>query len=88
MQDLNLFIIFARVVEAGSFAEAARRMNISRAAVSKAVAKLEKDLSARLLLRSTRHLSLTETGIALSEHVARIVAEAEHAEQVVNSLHA
>ena len=79
MQDLNLFIIFARVVEAGSFAEAARRMDISRAAVSKAVAKLEKDLSTRLLLRSTRHLSLTETGIALSEHVARILAEAEHA---------
>ena len=88
MQDLNLFIIFARVVEAGSFAEAARRMDISRAAVSKAVAKLEKDLSTRLLLRSTRHLSLTETGIALSEHVARILTEAEHAEQVVNSLHA
>ena len=87
MQDLNLFIIFARVVEAGSFAEAARRMDISRAAVSKAVAKLEKDLSTRLLLRSTRHLSLTETGIALSEH-ARILTEAEHAEQVVNSLHA
>ena len=88
MQDLNLFIIFARVVEAGSFAEAARRMDISRAAVSKAVAKLEKDLSTRLLLRSTRHLSLTETGIALSEHVARILAEAEHAEQAINNLHA
>jgi len=88
MQDLNLFIIFARVVEAGSFAEAARRMDISRAAVSKSVAKLEKNLSTRLLLRSTRHLSLTETGIALSEHVARILAEAEHAEQVVSSLHA
>ena len=88
MQDLNLFIIFARVVEAGSFSEAARRMNISRAAVSKAVAKLEKDLSTRLLLRSTRHISLTETGIAISEHATRILEEAEHAERAVNSLHA
>lgn len=88
MQDLNLFIIFARVVEAGSFSEAARRMDISRAAVSKAVAKLEKDLSTRLLLRSTRHISLTETGIAISGHATRILEEAEHAERAVNSLHA
>ena len=87
MQDLNLFVIFARVVETGSFAEAARRMDISRSAVSKAVAKLEKDLSTRLLLRSTRHLSLTEAGIALSEHVKRILEEAEHAERAINSLH-
>lgn len=88
MQDLNLFVIFARVAEAGSFSEAARRMDISRAAVSKAIAKLEKDLSTRLFLRSTRHLSLTETGIALSEHATRILEEAEHAERAVNSLHA
>lgn len=88
MQDLNLFAIFARVAEAGSFSEAARRMDISRAAVSKAIAKLEKDLSTRLFLRSTRHLSLTETGIALSEHATRILEEAEHAERAVNSLHA
>ncbi|MCG7757378.1 MAG: LysR family transcriptional regulator [Nitrosomonas sp.] len=87
MQDLNLFVIFARVVETGSFAEAARRMDISRSAVSKAVAKLEKDLSTRLLLRSTRHLSLTESGVALSEHVKRILEEAEHAERAINSLH-
>ncbi|WP_242447241.1 LysR family transcriptional regulator [Nitrosomonas supralitoralis] len=45
MQDFNFLIIFARVVEAGSFSEAARCMDISRAAVSKAIAKLEKDLS-------------------------------------------
>jgi DNA-binding transcriptional LysR family regulator len=87
MQDLNLFVIFARVVETGSFAEAARRMDTSRSAVSKAVAKLEKDLSTQLLLRSTRHLSLTETGIALSEHVKRILEEAEHAERAITSLH-
>ncbi len=88
MQDLNLFVIFARVVEAGSFSAAARRMDISRSAVSKAVAKLEKDLSTRLFLRSTRHLSLTETGIALAEHATHIMEEAEHAERAVNSLDA
>lgn len=88
MQDLNLFLIFARVVESGSFSEAARRMDISRSAVSKAVAKLEKDLNTRLLLRSTRHLSLTEAGIALAEHAKHILEEAENAERAVNSLDA
>ena len=80
--------IFARVVEAGSFSEAARRMNTSRSAVSKAVAKLEKAFGARLLNRSTRALSLTEVGTAVAEHCARIVDEAEQAEQVVGSLRA
>lgn len=88
MQDLNLIAIFARVVETGSFSEAARRLDISRSAVSKAVAKLEKSLGARLLNRSTRHLSLTEAGAALAEHSARILEEAEQAERVVSSLHA
>ncbi len=88
MQDLNLFIIFARVVEAGSFSEAARRLNVSRSAVSKAVAKLEKYFGARLLNRSTRHLSLTEAGAALAEHSMRILEEVEQAEQVIGSLQA
>ena len=66
MTDLNLMAIFARVVEAGSFAEAARRMATSRSAISKAVAKLEKELGARLLNRTTRYLSLTEIGASVS----------------------
>ena len=66
MLDLNLLAVFARVVEAGSFAEAARRLSSSRSAVSKSVAKLEVALGARLLNRTTRHLSLTEIGAALS----------------------
>ena len=86
MQDLNLIVIFARIVEAGSFSEAARRMNMSRSAVSKAIAKLEKSMDAQLLNRSTRHLSLTEAGTALTEHCFRIVDEAEEAERAVNSL--
>lgn len=80
--------IFARVVEAGSFSEAARRLNTSRSAVSKAVSKLEKTLGARLLNRSTRHLSLTEVGSAYAEHCGRILEEAEQAERLVSSLQA
>ena len=88
MQDLNLIVTFARVVEAGSFSEVARRMNTSRSSVSKAVAKLEKGLDAQLLNRSTRHLSLTEAGRALTEHCFRILEEAEQAERAVSSLQA
>jgi len=86
MTDLNLMAVFARVVEAGSFAEAARRLATSRSAVSKAVAKLEKELGARLLNRTTRHLSLTEIGAAVSEHCSRMQSEAEQARKLVDSL--
>ena len=86
MADLNLMAIFARVVEAGSFSEAARRMGSSRSAISKAVAKLEKALGAHLLNRTTRYLSLTEIGAAVAEHCSRILDEATEAEKLVGSL--
>jgi DNA-binding transcriptional LysR family regulator len=86
MLDLNLMAVFARVVEAGSFAEAARRMNSSRSAVSKAVAKLEKSLGARLINRTTRHLSLTEIGSMVADHCSRMLEEAEQGERLVASL--
>lgn len=86
MIDCNLMATYARVVEAGSFAEAARRMSTSRSAVSKAVAKLEKSLRARLVNRTTRHLSLTEIGAAFAEHCSRMLEEAEMAERLVDSL--
>lgn len=86
MLDLNLLAVFARVAESGSFAEAARRLNSSRSAVSKAVAKLERALGARLLNRTTRHLSLTEIGAAVAEHGSRILEEAADAENLVASL--
>lgn len=56
MLDLNLMATFARVVEAESFSEAARRLATSPSAVSKTVAKLEKTLGARLINRTTLHL--------------------------------
>jgi len=80
--------IFARVVEAKGFSAAARRLGISKSAVSKEVAKLEKSLGARLLNRTTRQLSLTEIGAAFYDHCARIVQEAEEAALLVDRLHA
>jgi DNA-binding transcriptional LysR family regulator len=87
MQDLNDMVIFARVVQAKSFSEAARRMGTSKSRVSKAITKLERSLHAQLLNRSTRGLSVTELGAAFYEHCSRIIEEAELAAQLVAQLH-
>lgn len=84
--DLNLLAIYARVVEVGSFAEAARRLGISRSATSKAVARLEKSLGARLLNRTTRHLSLTEIGTAVATCCTRMLEEVDEVERLADSL--
>lgn len=84
MEDLMRMAIFARVVEAKSFSEAARRLGMSKSQVSKQVASLERSLGARLLNRTTRRLSLTEVGTAYYEHCARIVEEAKDAELAVS----
>lgn len=87
MELLADMALFARVVEAKSFSGAARRLDMSKSAVSKAVARLEASLGVRLLNRTTRQLSLTEVGAAYYEHCARIVAEAEAAEQAVGQFY-
>lgn len=84
--DLNQLAIYARVVDAGSFAEAARRLGTSRSVVSKAVAKLEKALDARLFNRTTRHLSLTEIGQVVAAHAGRVLEELDQLEQVIGSI--
>lgn len=86
MQDLNDMLLFARVVEARGFSEAARRMRSSKSRVSKAVARLEQSLGARLLNRSTRGLSTTEIGAAFYEHCARIAEEAAQAAELASRL--
>jgi DNA-binding transcriptional LysR family regulator len=87
MQDLERMAIFARVVEGKSFSEAARRMGVSKAAVSKAVAQLERSMGARLLNRTTRAMSVTEAGAELYAHCARIVEEFDQARLTVGRFH-
>ena len=69
--DLNALVIFARVGEAGSFSEAARRLKIPLSTVSRRVAELEAQLGVRLVERSTRHLRLTDAGAAVLEQAQR-----------------
>ncbi len=66
---------FVTVVEAGGFSAAARRLGLSRSAVSKAVARLEARLGVRLFQRTTRSQSLTEDGLAFHERCKRAVDE-------------
>ena len=75
--------VFAQVVEAKSFSAAADKLGISKSLASRHVSALERSLAVKLLNRSTRKLSLTEAGAVYYEHCARIVQEAELAEQRV-----
>src|SRR5215468_4484115 len=62
METLANLESFVRSAELGSFSEAARRLGLTPAAVSRNVARLEANLGLRLFQRSTRHLGLTEAG--------------------------
>ncbi len=87
MDSLNAMEVFVRVVQAGSFSEAARNLNLTPSAVSKQVSRLEDRLGARLINRTTRRLGLTEEGSAFYERAQRILADVEEAEQAVSHLH-
>ncbi|MFO6418626.1 LysR family transcriptional regulator [Hylemonella sp. W303a] len=65
---LNEMAVFVRVVETGSFSEAARQMAVTPSAASRAVARLEKALGQRLLQRSTRKLRLSDSAQDVFEH--------------------
>lgn len=84
--DLNEIVVFAKVVETGSFTAAAQALGLPKSTVSRKVAQLEERLDARLLQRTTRKLSLTEVGRAYYERCQRIVADIVAAEQLVSEL--
>lgn len=86
MDPLEGIAAFTRVVDSGSFSAAARHLKISKSAVSANVQRLEQRLGIRLLNRTTRRLSMTEAGAAYYRHCARILAEAEAAEQAATAL--
>lgn len=71
MTDLNSLVMFAKVVEANSFSEAARRLKIPVSTVSRRIAELENQLGVRLLERSTRSLRLTDVGSEVFEYAQR-----------------
>jgi DNA-binding transcriptional LysR family regulator len=85
MDRLQALQTFAKVVEQGSFARAADRLGLSTSAVSRAVADLEAHLGVRLMNRTTRRLSLTDSGRAFLERVVQFLADLEEAEAAVSA---
>jgi len=86
--DLNDVLVFAAVVQAGSFTRAARALELPKSTVSRKVSELEARLGARLLQRTTRSLSLTDAGRTYFDHAQRIATELETADAAVNELEA
>lgn len=87
MDKLEAMTVLVKVVGSGSFAEAARRLGVTRSAVSKAITQLEHELGARLLDRTTRRVVPTEAGLAYYERCLAILAEIAETEAQIARLH-
>lgn len=87
-RDAAAMLVFAEVVASGSFTGAARRLGVSKASVSREVARLEQRLGAQLLRRTTRSMSLTEVGETFHAGCQRVAEEAEQAVRSVGELQA
>jgi DNA-binding transcriptional LysR family regulator len=81
MDRLGAMQVFSQVVESGSFARAADRLNLSTSATSRHVAELESHLGTRLLNRTTRRVSLTDSGRAFYERCVQLLGDLQEAEQ-------
>jgi DNA-binding transcriptional LysR family regulator len=78
----NDLLLFARIAEIGSFSRAAQRVGLPKSTVSRRLAALESQLGERLMLRTTRKLTLTDFGHAVLEHARQVVSEVEAAESL------
>ena len=86
MDRLTEMEAFATVVDQGGFTDAARKMGISKSAVSKHISSLETRLGARLLNRTTRRVSPTEIGLAYYDRARRMLNDAGEADALVSSM--
>lgn len=85
MDQLKALRVFTRVIDDGSFAGAARALDMAPAVVTRLVAELEAHLGARLLHRTTRRLALTDIGEAYLERARRILADVDEAQALASA---
>lgn len=81
IEDIQAFSV---VAETGGLTSAAHRLGVSKSIVSRRIARLEKDLGAVLLTRTTRGTALTEAGANFRDHAARITADAQAARDMLS----
>ncbi|MGP4669531.1 LysR substrate-binding domain-containing protein [Agrobacterium pusense] len=86
MDRLTSLTVFGQVVECGGFSAAGRRLNMSTTMVVNHIQSLEERLGVRLLNRTTRKVSLTETGKFYYNRSSQILADLEDADQFASSL--
>ncbi|MCZ6890418.1 MAG: LysR family transcriptional regulator, partial [Gammaproteobacteria bacterium] len=86
METLGAMRTFVRVVDAGSFSEAARQMGVAPSSVSRQINDLENDLGVTLFHRTTRKLSLTEAGELYYDRAERITLDVDEAKLAVSEL--
>jgi DNA-binding transcriptional LysR family regulator len=80
MDRLHLMSVFVAVAQEQGFAAAARRLNLSAPAVTRAVASLEESLGVKLLNRTTRIVRVTEAGLRYLDDAQRIIAQVQAAD--------
>lgn len=86
MDRLTEMEAFATVVDQGGFTDAARKLGISKSAVSKHISSLEARLGARLLNRTTRRVSPTEIGLVYYDRARRVLNDAGEADNLVSAM--
>ena len=86
MLDLLHLRAFARIADLGSVSGAARSLGMPKSSVSRSLARLEDAVGTALIERSTRHLRLTDAGLLLHRHAARILDDVNEAENAVGGL--
>lgn len=83
MSKLDQIATFLQVVESHGFAAAGKKLHISTAAISRQVTQLETDLGAQLLIRTTRHLSLTEVGMLYYQECKKLLETLRETETII-----